>query len=158
MASLLVSLLALLAAGSAQAATATASFQVRITIQAACTVTGASDLDFGTVGVLGANIDVTTGLTVQCTATTPYSIGIGAGAHGGGVTTRQMSGGSGLIGYSLFRDAGRLQNWGETIGADTVAGIGNGAGQNHTVYGRVPPQTTPAPGLYTDTVTVTVTY
>ncbi|WP_163468383.1 spore coat protein U domain-containing protein, partial [Klebsiella michiganensis] len=28
----------------------------------------------------------------------------------------------------------------------------------YTVYGRVPVQTTPAPGTYTDTITVTVTY
>nr|WP_281033880.1 spore coat protein U domain-containing protein [Mesorhizobium sp. M4B.F.Ca.ET.049.02.1.2] len=35
---------------------------------------------------------------------------------------------------------------------------GVGTAQNLTVYGRVPPQTTPSPGVYTDTVIVTVTY
>ncbi|MCE3520182.1 spore coat protein U domain-containing protein, partial [Escherichia coli] len=35
---------------------------------------------------------------------------------------------------------------------------GSGAAQPYTVYGRVPVQTTPAPGTYTDTITVTVTY
>jgi spore coat protein U-like protein len=39
-----------------------------------------------------------------------------------------------------------------------VSGTGNGAGQTITIFGRVPAQTTPAPGTYTDTVTVTVTY
>jgi outer membrane usher protein len=39
-----------------------------------------------------------------------------------------------------------------------VASTGNGASQPFTVYGRVPPQTTPTPGAYSDTVTVTVTY
>ena len=37
-----------------------------------------------------------------------------------------------------------------------LALTGNGTGQNYTVYGRVPPQTTPAPGTYTDTITVKV--
>jgi spore coat protein U-like protein len=38
-------------------------------------------------------------------------------------------------------------------------GTGTGATQPAvTVYGRVPPQTTPAIGTYTDTVVVTVTY
>lgn len=45
-----------------------------------------------------------------------------------------------------------------TIGTDTLAGTGNGNVQNLTVYGRVPPQATPAAGVYTDTVAITVTY
>ena len=48
--------------------------------------------------------------------------------------------------------------WGNTVGTDTVAGTGNGASQAYTIRGRVPIQTTPAPGAYADTVTVTVTY
>jgi spore coat protein U-like protein len=39
-----------------------------------------------------------------------------------------------------------------------VSGTGIGSSQNYTVYGRVQAQTTPAPGTYTDTITVTVTY
>ncbi|MDR6870988.1 spore coat protein U-like protein [Bosea sp. BE125] len=69
-----------------------------------------------------------------------------------------MSGTGGLVNYSLFRDASRTLNWGTTIGTDTVAGTGNGSGQSFTVYGRVPVQTTPSPALYSDTITVTVTY
>ena len=48
--------------------------------------------------------------------------------------------------------------WGNTVSTDTVAGTGNGSGQSYTVYGRIPAQTTPAPGNYADTITVTVTY
>jgi spore coat protein U-like protein len=43
-------------------------------------------------------------------------------------------------------------------GGALVSATGNGADQTFTIYGRVPAQTTPAPGTYTDTVTVTVTY
>lgn len=142
----------------AKAATATGSFQVQINIQANCIVASASDLNFGNAGVLSANIDSTSTVSVQCTTSTPYTIGFNQGVNGGSVTTRQMAGAGGLINYSLFRDPGRTQNWGSTAGSDTVAGVGNGAVQNYTVYGRVPAQTTPAPALYTDTITVTVTY
>lgn len=142
----------------ANAATAVGNFQVQINIQAACVVSSATNLNFGNVGVLAANIDATSTITVQCTNTTPYTIGLDQGVHGATVTTRQMSGTGGLINYSLFRDASRTLNWGTTIGTDTVAAIGNGAGQAFTVYGRVPAQTTPSPALYTDTITVTVTY
>lgn len=146
------------AATPARSATAVGNFQVQINIQANCVVVSASDLNFGNTGVLSANIDSTSTISVQCTTSTPYTIGLNQGVNGGSVTTRQMAGSGGLINYSLFRDSGRTQNWGSTAGTDTVAGVGNGAAQNYTVYGRVPAQTTPAPALYTDTITVTVTY
>lgn len=61
--------------------------------------------------------------------------------------------------YGLYKDAARSQPWGDaTTPGSTVAGAGNGLVQQLTVYGRVPPQTTPSPGTYTDTVVVTLTY
>lgn len=154
----LIAAISLWGSGEAFSATATGSFQVQINIQAACVVSGATNMNFGNAGVLAANIDQTSTITVQCTTTTPYSISLDRGLNGASVTARQMAGTGGVINYSLFRDAGRTQNWGETISTDTVAGIGSGANQNYTVYGRVPSQATPAPALYSDTITVTVTY
>ena len=69
-----------------------------------------------------------------------------------------MTLGAATVSYSMYSNAGRTTNWGNTVGTDTVAATGNGAAQSYTVYGRVPPQTTPAPGTYTDTITATVTY
>jgi spore coat protein U-like protein len=143
----------------AEAATATGSFNVQVTIAATCVVTSATNLNFGTQGVLAANVDQTNTITVTCTNTTPYNIGLDKGLNGSSVTTRQMkSGGGALINYALYSDSGRTTNWGNTVGTDTVAATGNGSGQAYTVYGRVPPQTTPAPAVYTDTITITVTY
>ncbi|SDR61432.1 Spore coat protein U (SCPU) domain-containing protein [Rhizobiales bacterium GAS191] len=155
-----VLLMCLLVPGAAAAATVTGTFQVQIQIQATCILVSSSNLTFATSGVLTANVDQTSTITVQCTNTTPYNVGLNAGANGGSVTTRQMKGGptNQLINYSLSSDAARTVNWGQTIGTDTVAGTGNGSQQAYTVYGRVPPQTTPSPGTYTDTITVTVTY
>ncbi len=83
-----------------------------------------------------------------------------AGAGTGATTAiRLMTGpASATINYGLYRDSGRAQTWGVTIGTDTVPGTGNGNVQNLTVFGRVPPQATPAAGVYTDTVAITVTY
>jgi spore coat protein U-like protein len=142
----------------AGASTATGSFNVQVAIAATCVVTSATTLDFGTQGVLSAHIDQTSTITVTCTNTTPYNIGLDKGLNGSSVTTRQMIMASTPVNYSLFSDSGRTINWGNTIGTDTVAATGNGSAQIYTVYGRIPPQTSPAPGIYTDTITVTVTY
>jgi spore coat protein U-like protein len=145
--------------GSAQAATATTSFQVQLTIEAQCLINSASTLSFGTQGVLSANVDQTSTIQIQCTDTTPYTIGLDAGTGAGAtVATRKLTGGGSTINYSLYTNAGRTSVWGTTIGSNTVASTGTGAAQSFTVYGRIPAQTTPAPATYTDTITVTVTY
>lgn len=143
----------------AQTSTST-NFTVQITIQAACQINSAGLLDFGTNGVLAANVDSTSQIVVQCTTGTPFSLGLNAGTGTGAtVATRLMTGpASATISYGLFRDAGHLQVWGNTVGTDRLTSTGTGAAQSFTVYGRVPPQTTPAVGTYSDTVTATLTY
>jgi len=148
-----------LGASSAGASTATTSFQVQLTIQSQCLVVSASTLSFGTQGVLTANIDQTSTVQAQCTNTTPYNIGLDAGTGTGAtVASRKLTSGVTTISYSLYSDSARTTVWGNTIGVNTVAATGNGAVQSYTVYGRIPPQTTPAPGSYSDTITMTVTY
>jgi spore coat protein U-like protein len=141
------------------AATTTSTFTVQITITASCTIVSTTTLNFGSTGVISANIDQTSTLQIQCTNTSPYNIGLNAGTAGGAtVTARKMTSGGATVNYSLFSDAARTVNWGNTVGTDTVASTGTGAAQSFTVFGRVPPQSTPAPGTYTDTITVTVTF
>ena len=156
-----VGLAALLGLSSpALAATAIGSFTVQITIQASCVFISATSLTFNAVGVIAANDDVTSTLSVQCTNTTPYNIGLSVGVGTGAtVASRKMTGPAGAqVNYTLYSDTNRTTVWGQTIGTDTVSASGTGAAQSYTVYGRVPVQTTPAPGTYTDTITVTVTY
>jgi spore coat protein U-like protein len=141
------------------AATATSTFTVQMTVTSSCVINSTSTLDFGTTGVLTANVDSTSTVAIQCTNTTPYNIGLDAGlGTGATVAVRKLTNGAKLISYSLYTTSARTTVWGNTVGTDTVAGTGNGASQNYTVYGRVPAQTTPAPAAYTDTITVTVTY
>lgn len=143
---------------SAVAATATTTFAVTATVQATCIVS-ATPMAFGTyTGALLAS--TTSTVSVTCTNTTPYNVGLNAGlATGATVTARKMTGPAGaLLAYSLFSDSARSINWGQTIGTDTVTGTGNGSAQALTVYGQVAAAQYLAPGAYTDTITATVTY
>ncbi len=145
--------------GSAFAATATTTMPVSMTITAGCQVS-AGTLAFGTATGLFSIVNATTTLSVTCTNTTPYTIGLDAGGGtGASTTTRKMTGPSAAtISYQLFQNAGLTTNFGNTISTDTVAGTGSGSAQSISVYGRVPVQTSPAPGSYSDVVNVTVTY
>ena len=147
-------------AGPSHAASTTTTFTVQATIVATCTINSASTLNFGnSIGVLAANVDQSSTIQVTCTNTTPYNIGLDAGTGSGAtLAVRKLTSGGATINYSLYTTNGYSTVWGTTIGTDTVAGTGNGTGQNYTVYGRVPPQAAPAPGTYTDTITLTVTY
>jgi spore coat protein U-like protein len=150
---------AIVISGSAFAATTTTTFTVQMTITASCIINSAGTLDFGASGVLASATNASSTIQVQCSNTTPYNVGLDAGAASGAtVTTRKMTNASNAISYSLYSNAGMTTNWGNTVGTDTVAGTGNGSSQSFTVFGQVPAQTTPAPATYTDTVTVTVTY
>ncbi len=144
---------------TALAATATGTLGVSITIASSCTVVSATAINFGSVAAIGANIDQTSTLTVNCSSTTPYTIALSAGGGTGAtVAVRKMMNGANFVNYTLYRDAARTQLWGVTTGTDTVAGTGTGANQVLTIYGRVPAQAVPPPGVYNDTVNITITY
>lgn len=158
---LLVGTGALVFAGSAAwAATETDTFEVTATVVSACTVT-ASDLSFGNYDPLAAlPTDATTTVSVTCSLSAPYQIGLDAGLHGGAVTTRQMqvSGDTATLDYLLSQDALHATNWGNTVDSDTVTGVGTGLAVPSTVYGRIPAQQNAPVGSYADTITVTVTF
>lgn len=144
---------------SAFSATDSDTFTSQIIIQADCQIVSTNTLDFGTQGVLIANVDTTATFDVQCTNTTAYNLQLNQGTTvGGTVATRKMINGAATIDYRMYRDASHTLNWGVTNGTNTITGTGNGAAQTITIYGRVPIQTTPAAGIYTDTVTVTVEF
>ena len=135
------------------------TFDVTLKIVANCVIS-AAPLDFGqTQGVLASNVSVNTNLSVTCTNTTPYNVGLNAGTGSGSVgTTRYLAGTGGntaTVQYNLFQTAGATV-WGNTQGTDTHSGTGTGAAQTITVYGQVPVQSTPAPDTYKSTITATV--
>lgn len=142
--------------GFALAVTTNTSFTVSVAVPATCVIS-ATALSFlaynGVVDVATSSISMT------CSNTTNYNVGLNAGlASGATVSTRRMSSGANRLSYSLYSDASRTLNWGQTVGTDTVTGTGNGTAQVLTVYGRIPAGQFVSPGNYNDIVIATVTY
>jgi spore coat protein U-like protein len=135
-----------------------APFTATATDATNCAV-NASTLNFGSAGVLRSAVDATSSIIVTCTNALPYTIALDGGLSGASnPTQRVMSQASQNITYGLYRDSARAQPWGDSAGTNTAAGTGSGLAQTVTVYGRVPAQTTPSPGTYSDTVVVTISY
>jgi len=137
---------------TAVAATATAPIAVSATVQATCIVSTTA-MSFGTY--TGTALPATSTVTVQCTNTTPYTLGLNAGAATGAtVTNRSMTGpASALLGYGLYTDSAHATNF-----ATLASTNGTGSPIVTTIYGQVAAGQYVAPGSYTDTITATVTY
>jgi len=162
----------LLALASPALAADTTTFNVRIIITKACTITAAAatDVDFGSALSTATTPSNAQGsVTAQCSALTPYTIALNAGANAAtanDVTTRRMINTdaavttNNYVGYQLYSNATRTTVWGATAGTNTVAGTGNGLAQAYPIYGQVanPSVNNAATGNYQDTVTATITY
>ncbi len=123
-----------------------------------CSVS-ASSVSFGTIGILDTAVDSTGDLAVTCTSGASYTVGLNGGLANAQPTARLISNGATTIRYGLYKDAARSQPWGdETVPNGTQSGTGTGQAQSFTIYGRIPAQMSPIPGVYTDTIMVTVTY
>jgi spore coat protein U-like protein len=98
-------------------------------------------------------------------ATVQVTVGIGASTSSGSVADRKLrwSAGADLLGYNLYRDAGRLSVWGETAGVDTVTQSltvpNHGtASTTFTIYGRIGALQDVHPGAYADDLVVTINF
>jgi len=135
---------------------ATTSFTITTIIQPSCAISAAT-LAFGNYS--GSLLSSTSTISVICTSTTAYNVGLNAGTSSGAtVTTRKMTNGAAALGYNLYSNSGQTTNWGNTVGKDTVTGTGTGTVQSLTVYGQIPLGQSVTPGSYTDTITATLTY
>ena len=150
----------------ALADTATATFQVTMTIQKACTVTAGapSNIALGTHSATETDIAGNNTISVNCSKATPYYIGLApSNANTAGLGAMSGTGANvDKVGYQLRSTAGTSGTiWGNTATASSVgngvAGTGTGASQSHTVYVTVPSANF-TPDTYTDTVTVNVNY
>jgi spore coat protein U-like protein len=139
----------------------TFSFTVGASVINDCTI-AATNINFGTAGVLSTTLTATGTLTVACTNDDVYSIAISAGAGSGatvGDRVMTRSGGTDRIHYQLYQNASYSLPWGDgTNGTTALTGTGTGSSQSVTVFARVLPQTTPQAGTYIDTVIATITY
>lgn len=150
--------------GLAQAQT-TADFQVRVEVVDACEISTAdgATLDFGTYDFLDSLVPATVSVSVRCTLLTPYAIGLDQGLHGSATNDRKMKHETedeyldysltcaGLTGFDC------LTQWGNVDG-ERYEGIGLGlVPEVILVTGTIAGSQNAAAGVYTDTVTATVT-
>jgi spore coat protein U-like protein len=150
----------LLVPSPVRAATATTTFPVTATVLKACVVS-ANPLSFGSYDPTATTpLDATTTLSVLCTVGSSFTVGLNAGTGTGStVAARKMTNGANTLGYALYQEAARANNWGNTPGTDTPpATTAPVLATSLTVYGRIPAGQNVAAGGYTDTVTVTVNY
>ena len=159
----------LLAAGQADAATATNTFTVSATVLKACTV-NATNINFGNYTPGAGPLTGNSTISVKCSKSTPYTVALNAGSTAGGsYAQRLMAYGAETLQYNLYTAATFATVFGDgTAGTATGAGAGAGLGaaaQTYTAYGRLVDSVAnqnaapnAAASTYTDTVTVTVTY
>ena len=137
------------------------SLTATATVTNDCAVS-ATTINFGgAVGVLTSPVTNTGTITANCTNTATYTIALDKGTStSGSIADRRMqAAGGSQVHYELYTTSGYATIWGDgTGGSSTAGGTGAGSSQSYTVYGRIPAQTSPAPGSYSDTITVTVTY
>ena len=119
-----------------------------------------STLAFPTASTLGTAVTASGTLSVTCTNSTPYNVGLDQGGGSGAtVAARKMTGpSSATVTYGLYQNAAFSTVFGNTVGTNTETGTGNGSAQVITVYGQVPAQVSSAPGSYADVVNVTISF
>lgn len=157
---------------SAIAGDATATFQVLMVIQKACSVSAgaSSNINLGTVSSTAVNTTGSNTFTVNCSLTTPYYIGMAPSAANGGnttgggnmISTTNPVTNSSKIPYQLSSTAGPSGTpWGNTATTTSVgngvAGIGTGLAQTLTVYATAASANF-TPDSYADTVTINVNF
>jgi spore coat protein U-like protein len=150
-----------LASVPAAAATNTTTFMVTATVVANCTITPTGGVAFGSY--TGTAKTASTTLTINCTNTTPYSVGLNPGATSGAtVTTRQMKGAlpatTTTLSYGLTTDSAGAKNWTDIGGSNVATGTGTSSTQTINVYGQLAAGQAVAPDSYSDTITATISY
>jgi spore coat protein U-like protein len=122
---------------------------------AACTVS-ATGVAFGAYDPFSsASLDSTGNVAVTCNPSTPYTIALSPG--NAAQSDRRMLSGANILAYNLFTDATRTAVWGDGTGA-TLTVSGSGIAGGHPIYGRIPARQNVAVGIYSDAITVTVTF
>jgi spore coat protein U-like protein len=135
-----------------------------------CTVS-AGGIAFGIYNPLSAAPNASTGtLRVTCNGSGSGSTNVTVNVSlstglSGNYTTRKMLSGSNALNYNIYWSAAYAQIMGDGSGGSFAGNAGPFtvfAGSSNyatgTMYGRIPASQDVAPGVYADTIVVTVTY
>ena len=146
--------------GTAAAQQATGNFNVTATVQAACQVLNANDLNFGPYDPLaGAALTASTTFEVRCTRNAGNFIALSGGANSlaADCLDRAMTGpvvGDTLT-YGLFNGA---TAWGCDAANDVNYNASVNSPVTFTVNGSIPAGQFVAAGPYSDNITITVDF
>lgn len=153
--------------------TRTTTFVVSVTVDNDCQISGATALDFGHIRAalsdLAASrldhVDQVGRFNVSCSRNTRYTLYLDRGSvAGSSVANRLMAGSSAgngdRLSYQLYLDPAFSTVWGDgsSGGANGLGGVGNGAPQSYSVYGRILTQDLPAADLYSSIITASLTF
>lgn len=131
---------------------------------ALCTSIGvsATPVDFGVYDPATAGPATTTGtVTVQCGIGILPAFTVSLSKGSGSFAQRTMQQGADVLDYNLYTDSQHMIVWGDgndgsvTQGWQGLLTLGS---TDYTVYGLVTSGQYPAPGSYTDSITVTVKF
>lgn len=158
-------IIGLLSNFNASADSITATLAVKANVVGTCeagstsTVGSFGQLDFGQRSSLSTAISIvglanSGAIRIKCTNKTTYKILIDYGKYAIG-TDRYLSNGLVTIKYNLYTDANHQTLWDNTNG---LSGTSNGQETWLPIYALIPAQSTPAIGVYADTVNVTIVY
>lgn len=164
----LAALTAALLTSGAEAATQSGTFTVSATFNPTCTLdTTQGTYNFGTIGATNSTFQNQNSaglLIINCSTGTPYTLTLAStNATGGPVATGfNMSNAGQLMSYKLYPASFANAPWDATGSSTNANGTGTGLNQNLYVLGEIPSQV-PAggvwnTGVFTDTVTATITY
>ncbi|WP_246580063.1 Csu type fimbrial protein [Candidatus Sodalis endolongispinus] len=142
------------------------SFQVAATVVAGCLINGGptiGKLDFGSQAgsdrrLFTASMVQNTAFSLACSPGTTLSMRIDGGSHYTRQRNLQRVGGTELIGYRLYTDAGLTPANAIPVGQDVSLSYSDA---NHIVlpvYGALQLSGMSASGTYTDTLTVTLSW
>lgn len=116
-------------------------------------------MHFGTINPLHANAtDSATSMTITCTVSTAFTIGLGEGR--GTYHERHLQSVARTLAYNLYIDPSRTLVWGDgTAGTLTLNGSSDGTNPaSYTIYARIPYQPQAEPGAYVDTIVITLSF
>jgi spore coat protein U-like protein len=127
-----------------------------------CTVS-ATSVAFGTyIGGTTSNSTGTISVNCKSAASANVSIALSTGGNGS-YSPRKMSSGVNRLSYNLYSNASHTTVWGDGTGGTatvsaTITISPPSTTANFTVFGQIPSQAGPAPGAYSDSIIVTVTF
>lgn len=110
-----------------------------------------------------APADSTASLSYTCSSARSRPVNVQLSAGGGGsYAPRQLASGADVLTYNLYSDSARSAIWGSDANPpyQWVASVpaGNTHGATLTIYGRIFVNQWVTPGLYSDTITVTLNF